>query len=133
MKRNSRRIFTAGLTLLLSTASLLAHHSAAATYDTSKPITLKGTVTKLEWMNPHVYYYIEVKDSDGSVTTWGIETSTPNSLYRAGWRKTDLKIGDIVTVQGASPARNGSNKAYGGTVFLPYGRKIFSGSAATDR
>ena len=133
MKGNLRVAFATVLVLFLSAASLMAHHSAGATYDTSKPMTLKGTVTKLDWRNPHIYYYIDVKDSNGTVTNWAIESSTPNSLYRAGWRKTDLKVGDTVTVEGASPARNGSSKAYGGTVFLPDGRKVFSGSAAYDK
>ena len=119
---------------VLSTASLLAHHSASSAYDTAKKITLHGTVTKVEWKNPHVFYYLDAAaDGSGDVMNWSIEASTPNQLYRNGWRKDDLKIGDVVTVTNSSPARNGLPKAYGGTLSLADGRKIFSGSAATDQ
>jgi hypothetical protein len=133
MRGSLRRLAAFSFVFFLSASCLLAHHSASATYDTSKPIKLKGIVTKLDWKNPHVYYYIDVTGANGAVVNWAIESSTPNTLYRAGWRKTDLKIGDAITIEGTSPARNGSSKAYGGTVFLPDGRKVFSGSAATDR
>ena len=118
---------------LFTTASLPAHHSAATAYDTARKITLRGTVTKLEWQNPHVFYYLDVADASGSVTNWSIEASTPNQLYRSGWRKDDLKVGETVTVTDSSPSRNGLPKAYGGTLTLADGRKVFSGSAATDR
>jgi hypothetical protein len=133
MRRNWRWLFLIGFFLSGSGAALLAHHSAAATYDINNPITLKGKVTQLDWKNPHIFYYIDVTDSNGNVTNWAIEGPTPNSLYRAGWRKTDLKHGDTITIENASPARNGSKKAYGGTVFLPDGRKVFAGSAADER
>ena len=116
-----------------SAASVLGHHSAAAAYDTSNKITLAGTVTKVVWQNPHVFYYLDVADASGAVANWAVEASTPNQLYRSGWRKDDLKIGDAVTVVNSSPARNGSHKAYGGILTLANGRKVFSGSAATDQ
>ena len=119
--------------VLLSTAAAVAHHSAATAYDTARKITLKGTVTKVEWQNPHVFYYLDVSDDSGKVTNWSVEASTPNQLYRNGWRKDDLKIGEVVTVANSSPARNGLPKAYGGTLTLADGRKVFSGSAATDQ
>ena len=128
-----RILFAASFGLFLGAVSVLAHHSAAAAYDTSKKITLNGTVTKLEWKNPHVFYFLDVADGSGTVTNWAIEGSTPNQLYRNGWRKDDLKIGDTVTLANSSPARNGLAKAYGGTLTLADGRKVFSGSASTDQ
>lgn len=119
--------------VLFGTVSLVGHHSAAPAYDTDKKITLRGTVTKVEWQNPHVFYYLDVADASGKVTNWAIEASTPNQLYRRGWRKDDLKIGEVVTVAESSPARNGLPKAYGGILTLANGRKVFSGSAATDQ
>jgi hypothetical protein len=119
--------------LLLGAVSVSAHHSAAAAYDTSRKITLTGTVTGLEWKNPHVFYFLDVTDSSGRVTNWAIEGSTPNQLYRAGWRKTDLNVGDKVTLKDTSPARNGTAKAYGGVLTLASGRTVMSGSAADDR
>ena len=133
MKRNCRLVFAVSLSVLFSAASLVAHHSAAAAYDTGKKITLTGTVTRLEWKNPHIFYFIDVVDSSGSVTNWAVEGSTPNQLYRAGWRKADLNVGDTVTLRNSSPARNGSPKTYGGTLTLASGRQVFSGSAADDR
>jgi len=130
----TRRLISAvSFALLASAISVAAHHSAASAYDTAKKITMKGTVTKVEWKNPHVFYYLDVADPSGTVTNWAIEGSTPNQLYRNGWRKDDLKIGDAITVTNSSPARNGSKKAYGGTLTLADGRRVFGGSAATDQ
>ena len=117
---------------VLGATSLLAHHSAASAYDTAKKITLKGTVTKVEWKNPHVFYFIDAPDSSGKVVNWAIEASTPNQLYRAGWRKTDLPVGSMVTLADTSPARNGSAKASGGKLTLPDGRKVMSGYAGNE-
>jgi DNA/RNA endonuclease YhcR with UshA esterase domain len=128
-----RIVLAASLGVLFSAASLLAHHSAATAYDVDKKVTLRGTVTRVEWQNPHVFYYLDVADNSGTVTNWAIEASTPNQLYRRGWRKDDLKIGEEVTLIDSSPARNGSPRAYGGTLTLAGGRKVFSGSAATDQ
>jgi hypothetical protein len=133
MRRNLLAVFLAFVSLLGSAASILAHHSASATYDMSKTVTLTGTVTKLEWKNPHVFYYIDVVDSTGKTVNWAIEASTPNQLYRAGWRKKDLPPGTPITLKDTSPARNGSSRASGGTVTLPDGRKIFSGSVAEEK
>jgi hypothetical protein len=129
----TRSFVAVSFAVLLGAGPLLAHHSAASAYDTAKKITMKGTVTKVEWKNPHVFYYIDVADGSGTPANWAIEASTPNQLYRNGWRKDDLKIGDAVTVVNSSPARNGTKKAYGGTLTLADGRKVFSGSAATDQ
>lgn len=128
-----RLVLAASFGVILSTVSLLGHHSAAPAYDTANKITLHGRVTKVEWKNPHVFYYLDVADASGNVTNWAVEASTPNQLYRNGWRKDDLKLGDAVTLTNSSPARNGLPRAYGGTLTLADGRKVFSGSAATDQ
>lgn len=103
-----------------------AHHSFAAEYDSTKPITLTGTVAKVEWMNPHVYFYIDVKDTAGAVAHWAIEGGAPTSLYRAGWRRESLKFGDVVTVHGFL-ARDGSKLANMRTAILADGREVFGG------
>ena len=113
------------LGLLVATVPARAHHSFAAQYDRNKPVTLTGSVTRLEWMNPHVYFYMDVKDPAGNVTHWAIEGGAPNTLYRAGWRKDSLKIGEVVTVEGFL-ARDGSNLANLSTVtVVAGGRRIF--------
>ena len=108
------------LTLLASALPMLAHHSFAAEYDSTKPMKITGTVTKVEWMNPHIYYYVDVKSDDGKVTNYAVEGGTPGALYRQGWRKDSLKVGDRVTVEGFS-AKDGSNHLNGRKVLLPDG------------
>lgn len=103
-----------------------AHHSFAAEYDRDKPVTLVGTVTKVEWMNPHVYFYLDVKDAAGTVANWAIEGGAPTSLYRAGWRKDSLKVGDALTVHGYL-ARDGSKLANMRNAIFPDGREVFGG------
>lgn len=106
----------------------LAHHSFSAEFDGSKLIELRGTVTKIDWANPHVYFYMDVKDDKGGVTNWGCEAASPGSLHRQGWNRDSLKVGDQVTV-GGYPARDGSKLADARRVTLPDGRRIFSGTA----
>jgi hypothetical protein len=112
---------------LLAPAGALAHHSFAAEYDVKKPVTLKGTVSKVEWTNPHARFYIEAKDESGAVTTWNLELASPNVLVRNGWTRHTLNVGDQVTVEGAQ-AKDGSQMANARTVTLADGKKVFAGS-----
>jgi hypothetical protein len=104
--------------LLLAGRAALAHHSFAAEFDSTKPVTLKGIVTKVDWSNPHVWFYINVKDdASGQMTNWGAEMGAPHQLQRRGWRRESLKIGEEVTVKGAL-ARNGSKRINASSVIL---------------
>jgi len=119
----------AALGLLVPAVSALAHHSFAAEYDANKPVTLKGTVSRVEWTNPHARFYVDVKDDSGKVTTWNLELASPNVLVRNGWGRNTVKVGDAVTVSG-SMAKDGANLANARTVVLADGRKVFAGSQA---
>jgi hypothetical protein len=116
------------LLLLVSVGSLRAHHSFAAQYDRNKPVTLKGTVTKVEWANPHIYFYVDVRTPDGKVENWALEGGAPNSLYRNGWRKDSLQVGHVVTVD-AWLAKDGSKLANMRAVVLDDGRQVLGGSS----
>jgi hypothetical protein len=124
------RIFIAILGLFLASHSIDAHHSFAAEFDENKPVTLKGTLTKMEWVNPHGWIYIDVKGPDGKVVNWGIEAGAPNALIRRGLRKEDFKIGSEVVVQGYR-ARSGEPVANGRNVTFADGRNFFMGSSGT--
>ena len=104
----------------------VAHHSFAAEFDAGSPITLKGVVTKIEWMNPHIYFYLDVKDETGKVARWAMEGFPPNNLYRQGWFKDTLKVGDTITVTGWR-AKDGSTLGNAREVTLPDGRKFLAG------
>ena len=127
MRRTLLGTFVVGLVLAAQPA--FAHHAGATKYDEKKPVTLKGTVTKVEWMNPHIYYYIDVKDSSGKVINWAVEGAPPNVLYRRGWKKDSLKVGDVVTVEGFLPRQAGLHDINGRTVTLSDGRRVFGGAA----
>jgi len=125
MQRSLAAVVVA-LTVWTADRPVTAHHSFAAEYDRDKTVTLKGTVVRIEWANPHIYFYLDVKDEAGASARWAIEGGAPTSLYRAGWRKDSLKVGDIITVHGYL-ARDGSKLANMRAAILPDGREVFGG------
>ena len=126
----ARRCFGCVLVLCgaLAGSAVYAHHSFAAQYDANQQVTLKGTITKVEWMNPHTYFYIDVPDEAGKVANWAVEGGAPNVLYREGWKPTTLKQGDKVTILG-SRAKDGSRLVNALSFQLPDGRCVFAGTS----
>jgi hypothetical protein len=123
----------AALSCLLAGSPAAAHHSFAAEFDASQPVRLTGTVTKIDWLNPHVWFYVDVKDENGAITNWGFEMTSPNVLMRQGWTRESMKIGDTVTVDG-SRARDSSNTANARVVVLANsGQRLFAGSNPDER
>lgn len=116
--------------LLLSAAPLQAHHAFAAEFDEHQPITLKGTLTRMDWVNPHGWLFIDVKEPDGTVVNWAIEAGAPNALLKRGLRKTDFPAGIEVVIEGYR-AKNGTRTANGRSVTLSDGRNFFMGSSGT--
>jgi hypothetical protein len=130
MSRRSRTALFCGLGLFVGAAALSAHHSFAAEFDANKPITLRGVLTRMDWVNPHGWIYMDVKNAKGVTESWAIEAGAPNAMLRRGLRKTDFPAGIEIVVTGFL-AKNGTHTANGRTVTLPDGREFFAGSSGT--
>ena len=117
----------AAILLPIAAAPLAAHHSFAAEYDSNQPVKVTGVLTKVEWTNPHIWFYLDVKDDKGTVTTWGFSAGPPGVLQRRGIPKSVLRIGDTIVVEGFR-ARDGSNNASGGSVTFTDGRRVLTAS-----
>jgi hypothetical protein len=130
MKKALFVLATAGLALLAA-APARAHHAFAAEFDADMPIKLKGTVTKMEWINPHAWIHIDVKAEDGTVTNWMIEAAAPNALLRRGWNKNSLPAGTEILVEGFQ-AKDQSKRANGSVITFTDGKKLFVGNPAGD-
>ena len=124
-------LFFIALVAASSPTQLFAHHSFAAEFDSNSPIEVEGIVIKIEWANPHTYFYIEVETDQGDFEEWALEMGSPNQLVRRGWSRNSLKIGDVVTVTG-SRARDGKAKANAQTVVLDSGERLFSVTSQPD-
>ena len=127
----SRQSFLCVMAAALAVASITAsqaHHSFSAEFDRDKPIKVTGTVTRVEWTNPHARIYLDVQDADGKVVNWDFELGPPNGLMRQGWSRNSLKAGDVVTIEGTR-AKDGTSKGNGRAVALANGQRLFAGSS----
>jgi hypothetical protein len=125
--RTQRIVGTIGLALLLGGATLDAHHAFSAEFDENKPVNLEGTLTKADWVNPHAWLYIDVKDKDGKVTNWAVEMGPPNALLRRGWKRSSIQVGALIKIEGFA-AKNGKDFVNATNVTLPDGTKVFAGA-----
>jgi len=123
-------VFAFSVAMFGLVASSSAHHAFAAEFDAKKPVNFKGTVTKMEWINPHAWLHVEVKKPDGTVENWAVEAGTPNVLFRRGFTKESLLPGTEIVVDGYQ-AKDGSHRANGRSLTLPNGKTLFLGSSGT--
>src|ERR1700687_1772408 len=121
-------VFSAAM--LAGVRPVLGHHAFAAEFDAEKPIKLQGNVTKVEWINPHSWIYIDVKEPDGTMTNWAVEAGAPNALFRRGWKRDALTVGTVIVVEGFR-AKNGKNVSNGRQVTFQDGKQLFIGSSET--
>jgi len=129
MRLGMFRVLGIAAALAAVAVPVLAHHSFSAEYDSKKPVTLTGIVTKVDWMNPHVYFYIDVKDESGNIVNWALEMGPPTLLQKAGWTRTMMKVGDEVIVEGLM-AKDGSKQANARSVTMAAtGKKLGAGSS----
>ena len=126
------RTLCAAAALLLAAMRISAHHAFASEYDEKKLVKVSGAVTRFTWINPHAWLYLDEKDASGNITSWSIEMGSPNGLVNRGWKRSDLKKGDRVTVEGYGSKTAGST-ANAATITLPDGRKLFGGFQSTPR
>lgn len=128
MRYKSLTILVVAVALFVTAAPTFGHHSFAAEFDSTKPVKMKGTFVKMDWVNPHSWIHIEVKDADGKIANWKCEALPPNGLYRAGWRKDSLKPGEEILIDGFL-AKDGSTTMWTRSVTTADGRRMFAGNA----
>ena len=129
MKIRALVVLAVSVGVMLAAVPVLAHHSFAAEYDRNKPVTITGAVTKVDWINPHARFHMDVKDDSGKIVNWEVELGSPAGLIRRGWTRNSLKIGESVTVAGFL-AKDGSSLVNSTTVTLSDGRRVFAGSSS---
>lgn len=130
--RAIRIIAAAGIAVMFASASLMAHHAFSAEFDENKPVNFEGTLTKADWVNPHAWLYLDVKDKDGKVTNWAVEMGPPNALLRRGWKRSSMQLGAVIKVEGFA-AKNGKDFANATNVTMPDGTKVFAGAEEPQR
>src|SRR5262245_7887908 len=129
MRKKLFACMLSAFSLLMAALPAVAHHSFSAVFDDKKPIKLTGTVTKVEWQNPHTWFYTDVKDNTEKATNWGMEMGSPNLLIRSGWNRNSMKVGDVVTIEGFQ-ARDGSNIGNAQVVILANsGQRLFTAAS----
>src|SRR2546427_10444344 len=132
MTRNMFGVLVLALVFVALEVPVLAHHAVSAEFDRNKPITFTGTVTKVDWMNPHIYTHIEAKDANGKTVVYQVEGGAPNSLFRNGWRPDSLKVGEVVSVTG-SRAKSEASYRVSGTITKADGTRVWGGAAAANQ